>query len=273
MNLKTVGISATLIVVVCAIYGFLIWSGLQADKLKEQEQNITSLQDNVAELSKVQRIVQEGLSQDVQTLEDDVGSVSTRNRELILELSDKVDSVYEVFSSRLSSQTEREFEEVRALHAEIEDLSGLVDELSTELDDVREELRAEPVQPVISPDPTPLEEYTGERIVSTLPVPLPVPESFEAPTEVDAPCPKNPDNADIAQRILTRAMERTARNGTYAFTATFGVASDGTTYDIIVVGDGPNDLHRAVERYTRALNWTLIDEVDGCELKLKLDVK
>ena len=140
MNLRTVGVSAALIVVVCAIYGFLIWSGLQADKLKEQEQNITSLQDNVAELSKVQRIVQEGLSQDVQTLEDDVGSVSTRNRELILELSDKVDSVYEVFSSRLSSQTEREFEEVRALHAEIEDLSGLVDELSTELDDVREEL-------------------------------------------------------------------------------------------------------------------------------------
>ena len=56
MNLKTVGISATLIVVLCAIYGFLIWSGLQADKLKEQEQNITSLQDNVAELSKVQRM-------------------------------------------------------------------------------------------------------------------------------------------------------------------------------------------------------------------------
>ena len=178
MNLKTVGISATLIVVVCAIYGFLIWSGLQADKLKEQEQNITSLQDNVAELSKVQRIVQEGLSQDVQTLEDDVGSVSTQNRELILELSGKIEHVREVFSDRLAAQTERERSRRRALHAEIEDLSGLVDELSTELDDVREELRAEPVQPVISPDPTPLEEYTGERIVSTLPVPLPVPESF-----------------------------------------------------------------------------------------------
>ena len=127
MNLKTVGISATLVVVVCAIYGFLIWSGLQADKLKEQELNITSLQDNVAELSKVQRIVQEGLSQDVRTLEDDVGSVSTHNRELILDLSEKVDSIYEALSARLLSQADRELGEVRALHEEIGDLSGLVD--------------------------------------------------------------------------------------------------------------------------------------------------
>jgi len=270
MNLKTVGISATLIVVVCAIYGFLIWSGMQADKIKEQELNITSLQDNVAELSKVQRIVQEGLSQDVRTLEDDVGSVSTHNRELILDLSEKVDSIYEALSARLLSQADRELGEVRALHEEIGDLSGLVDELSSELDDVREELEA---VPVISPGPTPIEEFTGERVVSTVPIPTLPPPPFTAPTEVDVPCPKTPDNADIAQRILTRAMERTARNGTYAFTATFGVASDGTTYDIIVVGNGPKDLHRAVERYTRALNWTLIDEVNGCELKLKLDVK
>ena len=270
MNLKTVGISATVIVVVCAIYGFLIWSGLQADKIKEQESNITSLQDNVAELSKVQRIVQEGLSQDVQALEDDVDSAGVNNKELILELSERVNSMHEVLSARLSRQVEREFEEVLKLHAEIEDLSGLVDELSTELNDVREELKA---APVISPGPTPIEEFTGERVVSTVPIPTLPPPPFTAPIEVDVPCPKTPDNADIAQRILTRAMKRTARNGTYAFTATFGVASDGTTYDIIVVGNGPKDLHRAVERYTRALNWTLIDEVNGCELKLKLDVK
>ena len=270
MNLKTVGISATVIVVVCAIYGFLIWSGLQADKIKEQESNITSLQDNVAELSKVQRIVQEGLSQDVQALEDDVDSAGVNNKELILELSERVNSMHEVLSARLSRQVEREFEEVLKLHAEIEDLSGLVDELSTELNDVREELKA---APVISPGPTPIEEFTGERVVSTVPIPTLAPPPFTAPTEVDVPSPKTPDNADIAQRILTRAMKRTARNGTYAFTATFGVASDGTTYDIIVVGNGPKDLHRAVERYTRALNWTLIDEVNGCELKLKLDVK
>lgn len=263
MKLRTVGVSVTLVVVVCAIYGFLIWSGLQADKLKEQELNITSLQDNVAELSKVQRIVQEGLSQDVQDLEFDVDSVSTHNRELILELSDKVDTIYEVLSARLSSQVEKEFEEVMAIHEEIEDLSGLVNELREELEAV----------PVISPGPTPIEEFTGERVVSTFPIPSPPPPPFIEPIEVDTPCPKSPDNADIAQRILTRAMERTARNGTYAFTATFGVASDGTTYDIIVVGNGPKDLHRAVERYTRALNWTLIDEVNGCELKLKLDVK
>ena len=263
MNLKTVGISATLVVVVCAIYGFLIWSGLQADRLREQELNITSLQDNVAELSKVQRIVQEGLSQDVQDLEFDVDSVSTHNRELILELSDKVDTIYEVLSARLSSQVEKEFEEVMAIHEEIEDLSGLVNELREELEAV----------PVINPGPTPIEEFTGERVVSTFPVPPPPPPPFIAPIEIATPCPKSPDNADIAQRILTRAMERTSRTGTYAFTATFGVASDGTTYDIIVVGNGPKDLHRAVERYTRALNWTLIDEVNGCELKLKLDVK
>ena len=116
MKLRTVGVSAALIVVVCAIYGFLIWSGIQADKIKEQELNITSLQDNVAELSKVQRIVQEGLSQDVRTLADDVASVSTRNRELILDLSEKVDSIYEALSARLLSQADRELGEVRALH-------------------------------------------------------------------------------------------------------------------------------------------------------------
>jgi hypothetical protein len=263
MKLRTVGVSVTLVVVVCAIYGFLIWSGLQADRLREQELNITSLQDNVAELSKVQRIVQEGLSQDVQDLEFDVDSVSTHNRELILELSDKVDTIYEVLSARLSSQVEKEFEEVMAIHEEIEDLSGLVNELREELEAV----------PVISPGPTPIEEFTGERVVSTFPIPSPPPPPFIEPIEVDIPCPKSPDNADIAQRILTRAMERTSRTGTYAFTATFGVASDGTTYDIIVVGNGPKDLHRAVERYARALNWTLIDEVNGCELKLKLYVK
>ena len=272
MNLRTVGVSATLIVVVCAIYGFLIWSGLQADKLREQESNITSLQDNVAELSKVQRIVQEGLSQDVQTLEDDVGSASADNKELILELAERVKGMHESLSSSLSIQVERQFEEVLKLHAEIRDLSGLVDTLRIELEDVREELR-EPAQPVVSPEPTPLEEYTGERIVSTIPLPSPPPDPFTTPLEDDLPCPKSPDNADMAQRILTRAMERTDKLGTYAFTATFGVASDGTTYDIIVVGDGPKDLSRAVERYTRALNWTLIDEVDGCELKLRLDVK
>ena len=109
MNLRTVGVSAALVVVVCAIYGFLIWSGLQADKIREQESNITSLQDNVAELSKVQRIVQEGLSQDVRTLEDDVGSASAGNEELILELSERVNSMYETLSARLSIQVEREF--------------------------------------------------------------------------------------------------------------------------------------------------------------------
>ena len=273
MNLKTVGLSATLILFVCAVYGFLIWSGLQADKMREQERNIDSLQSNVAELSKVQRIVQEGLSQDVRTLEDDVGSASADNKKLILELNERLSGVYDSLSSRLTTQVERQFEEVLELHSEIEDLSGLVDELRTELEGVREELEAEPVQPVVSPELTPLEEYTGERIVSTTPLPSPPPAPFTAPIEEDIPCPKSPDNADVAQRILTRAMERTDKLGTYAFTATFGVASDGTTYDIIVVGDGPKDLRRAVERYTRALNWTVIDEVDGCELKLKLDVR
>ena len=270
MNLKTVGLSAAVILFVCAVYSFLIWSGLQADKMREQELNINSLQNNVAELSKVQRIVQEGLSQDVQTLEEDVGSASAGNEELILELSERVNSMYETLSARLSIQVEREFEEVLRLHAEIEDLSGLVDELSTELNDVREELKA---APVISPGPTPIEEFTGERIVSTTPIPSSPPDPLIVSVEEEIPCPKSPDNADMAQRILTRAMERTDKLGTYAFTATFGVASDGTTYDIIVVGDGPKDLSRAVERYTRALNWTLIDEVDGCELKLRLDVK
>ena len=270
MNLKTVGLSAAVILFVCAVYSFLIWSGLQADKMREQELNINSLQNNVAELSKVQQIVQEGLSQDVRTLEDDVDSAGVNNKELILELSERVNSMHEVLSSRLSIQVEREFEEVLKLHAEIEDLSGLVDELSTELDDVREELKA---APVISPGPTPIEEFTGERIVSTTPIPSPPPDPFIASVGEEIPCPKSPDNADMAQRILTRAMERTDKLGTYAFTATFGVASDGTTYDIIVVGDGPKDLSRAVERYTRALNWTLIDEVDGCELKLRLDVQ
>ena len=272
MNLKTAGISAAVFVTVGVIYGFLIWSGIQSDKLRRQELNITSLQDNVAELSKVQRIVQEGLSQDVRTLEDDVGSASADNKELILELNKRLSGMHESLSSHLTTQVERQFEEVLKLHEEIEDLSGLVNKLRTELEDVREEFR-EPTQPVVNPDPTPLEEYTGERIVSTTPTPPPPPDPFVASVGEDTPCPKSPDNADMAQRILTRAMERTDKLGTYAFTATFGVASDCTTYDIIVVGDGPKDLHRAVERYTRALNWTLIDEVNGCELKLKLAVK
>ena len=109
MNLKTAGISAAVFVTVGVIYGFLIWSGIQSDKLRRQELNITSLQDNVAELSKVQRIVQEGLSQDVRTLEDDVGSASADNKELILELNKRLSGMHESLSSHLTTQVERQF--------------------------------------------------------------------------------------------------------------------------------------------------------------------
>ena len=131
MNLKTVSLSTAVILFVCAVYGFLIWSGLQADKMREQELNINSLQNNVAELSKVQQIVQEGLSQDVRTLEDDVGSASADNKELILELNERLSGMHSSLSAGLATHVERQFEEVLELHEEIEDLPGLVDKLRT----------------------------------------------------------------------------------------------------------------------------------------------
>ena len=72
----------------------------------------------MAELSNVQRIVQEGLSQDVRTLEDDVGSASADNKELILELNKRLSGMHESLSSHLTTQVERQFEEVLKLSSQ-----------------------------------------------------------------------------------------------------------------------------------------------------------
>ena len=60
--------------------------------------------------------------------------------------------------------------------------------------------------------------------------------------------------------------------GSYPFEVNFNIGSDGLATDIKVSGDGPVNLRRAVEKYVTALEWTVFDEVQGCELKIKLDV-
>ena len=181
MNIKRIGIGTLVTLVVVSIYGTLIWFGMHSDALDTHEREIESLQGELLETAKVNKILQQGLLGDIQELEDRIASSEDDTRSLVADTD-------------------------RSLRETVE-------------------------------------------------------------------CPIKPDNADKSRRILTRAMGRTADTGTYLFGATFNINTDGTTEYIKVAGDGPSDLRKAVARYTAALEWTVDEAANNCELKLKLDVE
>jgi hypothetical protein len=67
-------------------------------------------------------------------------------------------------------------------------------------------------------------------------------------------------------------MAETPYRGSYPFAVNFNINSNGTAKDIKVEGGGPEKLRKAVERYVAALGWTVDKAVEGCKLKIKLDV-
>ena len=267
MNIKRIGIGTLVTLVVVSIYGTLIWFGMHSDALDTHEREIESLQGELLETAKVNKILQQGLLGDIQELEDRIAASEDDTRSLVADTDRSLRETVEFTEQNLGVSMR---DEVDAIHREIADLSGLVADTRLALQQTQVDVDFLAVAASVEVEDTPPPEITLP------PVHIPPPElvvDIEEVEEDTAECPIKPDNADKARRILTRAMGRTADTGSYLFGATFNINTDGTTEYIGVTGDGPSDLRKAVARYTAALEWTVNEAVNNCELKLKLDVE
>jgi hypothetical protein len=267
MNTKRIGIGTLVALAVASIYGTLIWFGLHADALDTHEREIDALQGELLETAKVNKILQQGLLEDIQELESRIAASENDTRNLVANTDRSLRETVEWTEQSLGISMR---DEVNAVHREIADLSGLVAETrlalqQTQIDvDFLAVATAEEV------------EIIPEFEITLPPIHIPPPElvvNIEELEEETATCPIEPDNASKARRILTRAMGRMADTGSYLFGATFNINTDGTTENIEVVGGGPINLRKAVARYAAALEWTVDEAVNDCELKLKLDIE
>ena len=267
MNIKRIGIGTLVALVVASIYGTLIWFGLHADALDTHELEIDALQGELLETAKVNQILQKGLLEDIQALEGRIAASENDTRNLVADTDRSLRETVEWTEQSLGISMR---DEVNAVHREIADLSGLVAETrlalqQTQIDvDFLAVATAEEV------------EIIPELEITLPPIYIPPPGvvvNIEELEEETATCPIEPDNASKARRILTRAMGRMPDTGSYLFGATFNINTDGTTENIEVVGGGPINLRKAVARYASALEWTVDEAVDNCELKLKLDIE
>ena len=267
MNIKKVGISVVAIMAAASIYGVLIWFGLHSDALQDHEQEIASFQGELLETAKVNKILQQGLLEDIQELEDRIAASENDTRSLVADTDRSLRETVEFTEQNLGVSLR---DEVNAIHREIADLSGLV--ADTRLALQQTQLDVDSVVVATAEEV----EVIPDIEVTLPPVHIPPPElevAVAEPEEEVAVCPTRPDNAPKVRRILRRAMERTDNEGTYQFEATFNINTDGTTENIEVNTGGPSDLRRAVERYAAALVWTVDEAVNNCELKLKLDIE
>ena len=60
MNIKKTIIGVSTILVAISIYGVLIWFGIHSDALRVHEKEIGSLQNELLETAKVNKILQQG---------------------------------------------------------------------------------------------------------------------------------------------------------------------------------------------------------------------
>jgi len=267
MNIKRIGIGTLVTLVVASIYGTLIWFGMHSDALDTHEREIGALQGELLETVKVNKILQQGLLEDIQELEDRIASSEDDTRSLVADTDRSLRETVEWTEQSLGVSMR---DEVDAIHREIADLSGLVADTRLTLQQTQNDIDF-------------LAVTTAEEVeilpplqITLPPVHIPPPTlvvDIEETEEDTAECPIKPDNADKARRILTRAMGRMADTGSYLFGATFNINTDGTTENIEVVGGGPINLRKAVARYASALEWTVDEAVNNCELKLRLDIE
>jgi len=267
MNTKRIGIGTLVALVVASIYGTLIWFGLHADALDTHEREIDALQGELLETAKVNKILQHGLLEDIQELEDRISSSENDTRSLVADTDRSLRETVEWTEQSLGVSMR---DEVDTIHREIADLSGLVADTRLVLQQAQLDIDS---LVVASAEEV---EIIPELEITLPPIYIPPPGvviNIEELEEETAECPIKPDNADKARRILTRAMGRMADTGSYLFGATFNINTDGTTENIEVVGGGPINLRKAVARYASALEWTVDEAVNNCELKLKLDIE
>ena len=267
MNIKRIAIGTLVTLVVASIYGTLIWFGMHSDALDTHEREIDTLQGELLETVKVNKILQQGLLEDIQELEARIASSEDNTRSLVADTDRSLRETVEWTEQNIGVSIG---DEVDSLHREIADLSGLVAETRLALQQTQLDIDAIAVESAEEVEIIPELENTLPPIY--IPPPGVVVNIEELEKEA-AECPIEPDNASKARRILTRAMGRMADTGSYLFGATFNINTDGTTENIEAFGDGPISLRKAVARYATALEWTVDEAVDNCELKLKLDIE
>ena len=267
MNIKRIGIGTLVTLVVVSIYGALIWHGLHADALDTHEREIDALQGEMLETAKVNKILQQGLLGDIQELEDRIAASENDTRSLVADTDRSLRETVEFTEQNLGVSMR---DEVDAIHREIADLSGLVADTRLMLQQTQVDVDFLAAATAEEVEVTPPPEITLPTVH------IPPPELVVDIVEIEedtAECPIKPDNASKARRILTRATGRRADTGSYLFGATFNINTDGTTENIEAFGDGPINLRKAVARYAAALEWTVDEAVNNCELKLKLDIE
>ena len=267
MNIKRIAIGTLVTLVVASIYGTLIWFGMHSDALDTHEREIDTLQGELLETVKVNKILQQGLLEDIQELEARIASSEDNTRSLVADTDRSLRETVEWTEQNIGVSIG---DEVDSLHREIADLSGLVAETRLALQQTQLDIDAIAVESAGEVEIIPELENTLPPIY--IPPPGVVVNIEELEKEA-AECPIEPDNASKARRILTRAMGRMADTGSYLFGATFNINTDGTTENIEAFGDCPINLRKAVARYAAALEWTVDGAVDNCELKLKLDIE
>ena len=265
MNIKRIAIGTLVTLVVVSIYGTLIWFGMHSDALDTHEREIESLQGELLETAKVNKILQQGLLGDIQELEDRIAASEDDTRSLVADTDRSLRETVEFTEQNLGVSMR---DEVDAIHREIADLSGLVADTRLALQQTQVDVDFLAAATVEEVEVTPPPEITLPAVH------IPPPELVVDITEpASAACPSSPDNAEKARRILRRAMEKTSRKGSYSFTTKFNIDSEGIPQDIFVSGEGPNDLRKAATWYTRELRWTVEEEVNDCKIKLQLDVE
>ena len=267
MNIKRIAIGTLVTLVVASIYGTLIWFGMHSDALDTHEREIGALQGELLETVKVNKILQQGLLEDIQELEARIASSEDNTRSLVADTDRSLRETVEWTEQNIGVSIG---DEVDSLHREIADLSGLVAETRLALQQTQLDIDAIAVESAEEVEIIPELENTLPPIYRPPPG---VVVNIEELEKEAAECPIEPDNASKARRILTRAMGRMADTGSYLFGATFNINTDGTTENIEAFGDGPISLRKAVARYAAALEWTVDEAVDNCELKLKLDIE
>ena len=267
MNIKRIAIGTLVTLVVASIYGTLIWFGFHADALDAHEKEIDALQGELLETVKVNKILQHGLLEDIQELEGRIAASENDTRNLVADTDRSLRETVEWTEQNIGVSIG---DEVDSIHREIADLSGLVAETRLALQQTQLDIDA------IAVESAEEVEIIPELEITLPPIYIPPPGvvvNIEELEEETAECPIKPDNANKARRILTRAMGRMVGTGSYLFGATFNINTDGTTENIEVVGGGPINLRKAVARYAAALEWTVDEAINNCELKLKLDIE
>jgi hypothetical protein len=279
MTIKHVGIGTGIAIVVASIYGVLIWFGVHSDALNSHEREIELLQSELLSTAQENKTVQKGLLTNIQDLEGRLAMSEGDTRSMV-ENTDRTLRETVEWAEQIISVSVKD--EIDTLHKEIADLSGLVDKNASAVSRTRADIDL-----IISLKKT--DRIIRESIAVTVteesvlpgvvvidkPAPLASEESPQAilyQEPLTSLCPTTPDHSARAMRILKRSMAETPYRGSYPFAVNFNINSNGTAKDIKVEGGGPEKLRKAVERYVAALGWTVDKAVEGCELKIKLDV-